>query len=105
MKTLRFDVRGWWVRHEWSPGLLLPATADPEKDREIFLKLMTMDNDGLWRRKTKAIPGKRLLKEILTLPHSVQNRFLDSTAQPVEPQVRRFSRTETAKPPNCWPER
>lgn len=32
-------------------GLLMPASADPEKDREIFLKLMTMDPEGLWRRK------------------------------------------------------
>lgn len=31
-------------------GLLLPATDNPEKDREIFLKLMTMDEDGLWQR-------------------------------------------------------
>lgn len=31
-------------------GLLLPATDDPKKDREIFLRLMTMDEDGLLRR-------------------------------------------------------
>jgi hypothetical protein len=37
-------------------GLLLPASADPKRDREIFLKLLTMDPEGLWRRKTKAIP-------------------------------------------------
>jgi len=36
-------------------GLLLPATPDPRRDREIFLKLLTMDTEGLWRRKTKAI--------------------------------------------------
>jgi adenine-specific DNA methylase len=36
-------------------GLLLPATRDPKKDRDIFLKILTMDEDGLWRRKTKAI--------------------------------------------------
>jgi putative DNA methylase len=34
-------------------GLLLPASDDPHKDREIFLKLMTMDEEGLWRRKCK----------------------------------------------------
>jgi putative DNA methylase len=37
-------------------GLLLPATDDPQKDREVFLKLMTMDGDGLRRRKSKNIP-------------------------------------------------
>jgi adenine-specific DNA methylase len=37
-------------------GLLLPATDDPEKDREIFLALMTMDDDGLWRRLDGTLP-------------------------------------------------
>ena len=37
-------------------GLLLPASDDPQKDREIFLKLLTMDEEGLWRRKSRAIP-------------------------------------------------
>jgi len=32
-------------------GLLMPASDDPKKDREIFLKLMTMDEEGLWRRR------------------------------------------------------
>src|SRR2546430_17288367 len=37
-------------------GLLFPASNDPQKDREIFLKILTMDDEGLWRRKAKAIP-------------------------------------------------
>jgi len=37
-------------------GLLLHATVDPKRDREIFLKLMTMDEEGLWLRKSKSIP-------------------------------------------------
>jgi adenine-specific DNA methylase len=36
-------------------GLLLPAGTDPRRDREIFLKLLTMDPEGLWHRKNKAI--------------------------------------------------
>ena len=39
-------------------GLLLPATSDPRKDREVFLKLMTMDGEGLIRRKSKNLPLK-----------------------------------------------
>lgn len=31
-------------------GLLLPATDDPQMDREVFLRLMTMDDDGMLRR-------------------------------------------------------
>lgn len=31
-------------------GLLMPASNDPKQDREIFLKILTMDADGLWQR-------------------------------------------------------
>ena len=37
-------------------GLLMPASNDPHKDREIFLALLTMDDEGLRRRKDRAIP-------------------------------------------------
>lgn len=39
-------------------GLLLPATNDPVKDREVFLKLLTMDDEGLYKRKVKSIATK-----------------------------------------------
>jgi putative DNA methylase len=49
-------------------GLLLPSTDNPDKDREVFLRLMTMDEDGLWER--KQLSGKKLkvkdIVEILT---------------------------------------
>ena len=38
-------------------GLLLPATDDPKMDREVFLRLMTMDDDGMLRR-MQSIPQK-----------------------------------------------
>jgi len=37
-------------------GSLLPASDNPEKDKDIFLKIMTMDKDGLLSRKDKPIP-------------------------------------------------
>ena len=37
-------------------GLLMPISDNPVKDREIFLKILTMDEDGLWMRKSKSIP-------------------------------------------------
>jgi len=40
-------------------GLLLPATDDPARDRDTFLALMTMDDDGLWRRAGATLPVKR----------------------------------------------
>lgn len=41
-------------------GLLLPSTENPQKDREVFLKLLTMDEDGLWQRKNKPISAEIL---------------------------------------------
>ncbi|HRI93708.1 MAG TPA: DUF1156 domain-containing protein, partial [Accumulibacter sp.] len=31
-------------------GMLMPASADPKRDREIFLKILTMDDEGVWQR-------------------------------------------------------
>jgi len=39
-------------------GLLMPASDDPVRDREIFLKLMAMDDEGLWLRKDKNLSVK-----------------------------------------------
>ena len=39
-------------------GLLMPSSNDHQKDREIFLKILTMDEKGLWLRKKSSIPLK-----------------------------------------------
>ena len=31
-------------------GMLMPASADAKKDREVFLQILTMDDDGAWAR-------------------------------------------------------
>ena len=31
-------------------GMLMPASDDPKRDRDIFLKILTMDDDGTWHR-------------------------------------------------------
>ncbi|MCF7983260.1 MAG: DUF1156 domain-containing protein [Thiohalocapsa sp.] len=41
-------------------GLLMPVSTNPKRDREVFLAILTMDDEGLWRRKTKAIALKDL---------------------------------------------
>ncbi len=56
-------------------GLLIPASSDPEKDREIFLKLLTMDRKGLSQRKSKPIPSTRLAEELSKLPPGIQTKF------------------------------
>jgi len=45
-------------------GLLLPASGDPKKDRETFLRILTMDEEGLWRRKSKAIPLREVYERL-----------------------------------------
>ncbi|RZB36985.1 MAG: hypothetical protein SRB2_01489 [Desulfobacteraceae bacterium Eth-SRB2] len=39
-------------------GMLMPASDDPKKDQDIFLKILTMDEAGLWQRRSKSIPAK-----------------------------------------------
>ena len=46
-------------------GLLLPVSDEPKKDMEIFLKVMSMDKNGLLNRKTNSISAKAAF-EILT---------------------------------------
>src|SRR5437870_11736069 len=36
-------------------GMFFPASDNRKKDREIVLKILTRDDDGVWRRKWKAI--------------------------------------------------
>ncbi|AKU92644.1 DUF1156 domain-containing protein [Vulgatibacter incomptus] len=42
-------------------GMLIPASHDPKRDAEIFLKLMTMDDGGLWLRRKATLPDRELL--------------------------------------------
>ena len=37
-------------------GMLMPASDDPKRDRDIFLKILTMDDDGAWHRQKGDIP-------------------------------------------------
>lgn len=55
-------------------GLLLPATDDPQKDREVFLRIMTMDNNGMLRRKSVNIEAAELFKH---LPPADQTRYFE----------------------------
>ena len=39
-------------------GMLMPVSEDPKKDREIFLKILTMDDDGVWERNKGKIKNR-----------------------------------------------
>ena len=46
-------------------GCLMPASDNPEKDMEIFLKIMSMDSDGLLLRKEKCLSVKALYEHVI----------------------------------------
>jgi putative DNA methylase len=77
-------------------SLLLPASDNPEKDREIFLRLLTMDAEGLRRRKSKAIPAERLIQELLLMPSSIRHSFIDSVSKADTPVLRKLNKQERA---------
>lgn len=58
-------------------GLLIPATNDPHKDREVFLRLMTMDDDGMLRRKSKRIRPEDVANRVG--PTARQRHFVTKT--------------------------
>lgn len=67
-------------------GLLMPASADPRKDRQMFLALMTMDDDGLRRRKSRNIP----LREIhVRLSPEERLRWFAPNADPTRPKYKK----------------
>lgn len=41
-------------------GLILPGTENTASDRDVFLRLMTMDDDGMLRRKSRNIPATEM---------------------------------------------
>jgi adenine-specific DNA methylase len=55
-------------------GLLMPASNNPRRDREVFLKLMTMDGDGLWERMGESIQQKAVYD---LLPDSLRSNSFE----------------------------
>ena len=53
-------------------GMLMPASEDPKKDREIFLKILTMDDDGAWQRQKGEIPVKAWRE---AAPADIQDKY------------------------------
>lgn len=43
-------------------GCLVPSSDNPKRDMEIFLKIISMDNDGLYDRKKKSLSAKELFE-------------------------------------------
>ena len=67
-------------------GLLMPASGDPHKDRQVFLALMTMDEDGLRRRKSRSIPLKEVHRR---LSPEERRQWFTQDADPNRPKYRK----------------
>jgi len=61
-------------------GMIMPVSNDPNKDRDIFLKILTMDDEGLWRRKSKSIPSKVIQAKLTD--EEWQDLIIDETGKP-----------------------
>jgi putative DNA methylase len=51
-------------------GMLMPASDNPKRDREIFLKILTMDDDGAWQRCKPAVQRKLGRANFDALPYA-----------------------------------
>ena len=76
-------------------GLLIPATNNPVKDREIFLKILTMDDIGLWQRKYQNITIKELCQY---LTPNEQEEWLETNSAGTKKKFKRgTSQTDRQK--------
>jgi putative DNA methylase len=51
-------------------GMLMPASINPKKDREIYLRILTMDDDGAWQRCKAAVRRKLNRAAFDALPYA-----------------------------------
>ena len=75
-------------------GLLMPASDDPRRDRDVFLALLTMDEEGLWRRKRRNIPLKEVYRRLSALERT--NWFAAGTDSG-RPRLKRGTGSEEKK--------
>ena len=75
-------------------GLLMPASSDPRRDRGVFLSLLTMDEEGLWRRKRRNIPLKELYKR---LSSKERNEWFAPATDPARPRLKKGATAEEKK--------
>ena len=87
----------WWGRKQHIMvravilGLLMPASNAPRRDRDVFLALLTMDEEGLWRRKRKNIPFKDIYRRLSSRERG--DWFAPGT-DPGRPKLKKGTRAE-----------
>jgi adenine-specific DNA methylase len=75
-------------------GLLMPASNDPERDREIFLKILTMDRDGLLLRFHRPYAQKELRALCTTAETKEWERRADEVAAASDHQTKKRLKSE-----------
>lgn len=58
-------------------GMLMPASADAKRDREIYLKILTMDDEGTWLRCKPAVKRKTTSAGFNSLPYAERITFCE----------------------------
>jgi putative DNA methylase len=58
-------------------GMLMPASDDPQKDRDVFLKILTMDDQGVWDRCKASTQRKFERINFDSLPYAERITFCD----------------------------
>lgn len=64
-------------------GVLMPVSDNPVKDREIFLKILTMDDEGLYLRKSKNLTMKELYS---LLDEKERTKYFDTESTEDKPK-------------------
>ena len=72
-------------------GLLMSASNDPRRDRDVFLALLTMDEEGLRRRKRRSIPLKEIYRR---LSPRERTEWFAPDADPDRPRLKKGTRAE-----------
>lgn len=75
-------------------GLLMPASSDPVKDRDAFLALLTMDVEGLRRRKRRNIPLKDVYRHLSPAEHP---SWFEPDTNPDRPKLKKGIKTADRK--------
>ena len=72
-------------------GLLMSASNDPRRDRDVFLALLTMDEEGLRRRKRRSIPLKEIYRR---LSPRERTEWFAPDVDPDRPRLKKGTRAE-----------
>lgn len=72
-------------------GVLMPVSDNPKKDREIFLKILTMDNDGLYLRKFKNLSTTEIFSHLTT---KERDKYFSSDSTEENPKYKKGIKQE-----------